>query len=170
MRKISFALLLALVLAVAAAPPAAAAGFDTLVEHYEPIRLALLHDHLDGVAEHGSRLAHAARTLNRGFSTEKAGVAADDAEEARALLPRIAAAADGVGRADDLEAARDAFATLSARLIAYAELAGSDLAVGYCPMVKSSWLQPEGEVGNPYMGQKMAGCGKLEKAMAGEDE
>lgn len=31
----------------------------------------------------------------------------------------------------------------------------------YCPMVKRSWLQPEGDVGNPYFGRKMPGCGNV---------
>jgi len=162
-------LTLALVLAALAALPAAAAeeGFPALADHYESIRQALLHDGLDGVAEHGSKLAAAARELERGFSPGKAGVSAEDAEAARALLPRIAAAADGVGRAADLKAARESFTTLSERMIALAELAGADLTVGYCPMAKASWLQPDGQVGNPYMGQKMATCGTL-KQVAGE--
>jgi hypothetical protein len=41
-----------------------------------------------------------------------------------------------------------------------AKVSGDDLpVVMYCPMVKRSWLQPAGEVGNPYHGQKMANCG-----------
>jgi hypothetical protein len=161
-------LVLSLVLAAVAALPAAAAddGFPTLAQHYESIRQALLHDGMDGVAEHGSQLAAAARELERGFSPAKAGVSAADAEAARALLPRIAAAADGVGRAADLKAAREGFTTLSERMIALAALAGADLTVGYCPMAKASWLQPDGQVGNPYMGQKMARCGTLKQVAA----
>jgi len=162
-------LVLSLVLAAVAALPAAAAadeGFPTLAQHYESIRQALLHDGLDGVAEHGSKLAAAARELERGFSPTKAGVSADDAGAARALLPRIAAAADEVGRAADLKAAREGFTTLSERMIAFAGLAGADLTVGYCPMAKASWLQPDGQVGNPYMGQKMATCGTLKQVAA----
>jgi hypothetical protein len=155
---------LALVLAAAALPASAAEeGFPALAEHYEAIRQSLLHDSMDGVSRHGSQLAAAARSLDRDFTPAKAGVPAANAGEARELLGRVAAAADGIGRAKDLESARDAFTTLSERMISLAGLAGADLSVGYCPMAKASWLQPDGKVGNPYMGQKMATCGTLEK-------
>lgn len=165
MRKSILSLVLA-ALAVALPLPAAASddtGFDLLAGRYEPIRLALLHDTLEGVRGEAAELAKEALALEADFSGQRAGVAAADAAKTRALLGEIATRAGKLAKVDgDLAAARDGFAELSAPMIDYARLAGSKLAVGTCPMVGESWLQPEGEVGNPYMGQKMAGCGNLE--------
>ena len=34
-------------------------------------------------------------------------------------------------------------------------------AVAFCSMAQKVWLQPSGEIGNPYYGQSMAWCGKF---------
>jgi hypothetical protein len=155
----------ALVVAVLAVPALAAAPggvYADLVEHYQPVRDALLADTLDGVAGHAKAMAAAARDLHAGFSAEAAGVPAAQAAEVKAALPELARAADALAAAKDLAAARAAFGDLSEALVAWHEaVPGSELAVAYCPMAKASWLQPDGDVGNPYMGQKMAKCGKV---------
>lgn len=158
------ALLLAL-LAVGALPALAGGEgtFATLVEHYEPIREALLHDNLDGVPAHAEAMAATARALHDDFSAERAGVAADSADSVKAALPEIASAADDLAAAGDLEEARSAFGELSGGLVLYWQAGPSGdhgLMAGFCPMVDESWLQPEGELGNPYMGQRMPTCGK----------
>lgn len=56
MKKILMSVMI-LGLAAAAAPAAQASTFDRVLEHYEPIRLALLGDSLDGVAGHGRAIA-----------------------------------------------------------------------------------------------------------------
>ncbi len=33
--------------------------------------------------------------------------------------------------------------------------------VVFCPMAKKAWIQPEGEIGNPYLGQEMPTCGEV---------
>jgi hypothetical protein len=63
-----------------------------------------------------------------------------------------------------LKAAREAFKPLSKSLIKY--LADNKAGKGtyheaYCPMVKSSWLQTEKEVRNPFYGKSMLTCGEL---------
>lgn len=160
----TLALLSILVLALAAAPPALAAdgtAYDALTEHYEPIRQALLHDHLDGVSDHAEALADTAADLREDLSAERAGVPADKLAEVKVLLPKLEGAARKLAGAGDLEEARRVFGELSEPMVLYHELVpGDELVVAYCPMVEESWLQPDGDLGNPYMGQRMAKCGK----------
>lgn len=160
----------ALLLALHAAPALAgdAGVYADLVEHYEPVRTALLHDNVDGVAEHAEAIAATVRGLEKDFSAERAGVPAAEAAAVKELLPRIAEAADALAAAEDVGAARKTFGDLSTPLIRWHGLldgAVAGLAVGSCPMVEDGWLQPaQAELGNPYMGQAMATCGKLEQS------
>lgn len=144
---------------------AQADGYHALVTHYEEIRLALLNDTLDGVAAEAAALAEGARALAADFDAAKAGVPAEAAEEAEALLPKLATAGKAVAAAQDLEAARAAFGDLTEPMLRYRELAGdTDVKVVYCPMAGKAWLQKDGEtIGNPYYGQSMAECGTFQE-------
>jgi len=164
MRNTTICLLAALAAALLALPADAAGGggFAALAEDYETVRSALLHDTVEGVGPAARELAAEARSLAGDFSAARAGVPAAAAQEAKALLPKVASGARAVAAAKDLAAARAAFGELSAALIRLQELVpGSDLVVAYCPMAKASWLQPDDELGNPYMGQRMARCGSV---------
>lgn len=137
-------------------------AFAAIVHHYEAARLALLHDKTEGLGEHADEIKATAEQLAAKFSADQAGVPADKADAAKALLPEIAAAAGELAKAGDIAAARDAFYALSQPLVRYREMvAGDRPVVVYCPMAKKSWLQPEGEIGNPYYGQSMARCGEV---------
>jgi hypothetical protein len=84
------------------------------------------------------------------------------AEDVRDLLPELSEAATALSAATTLDAARDAFYDLSKPLVRWRKAAvGDKLVVAYCPMAKRSWLQPEGELGNPYYGQSMLRCGEV---------
>ncbi len=134
--------------------------FAVVVAHYETARLALLEDRSDGVAEQGGAIATALRTLRADFSTEAAGVDVDQGDAARSLMDELIVAADALAAAEDLTASRDAFFALSKPLVRFRAIATGDRPiVGYCPMAKKSWLQPRGELGNPYHGLAMAECG-----------
>jgi hypothetical protein len=77
---------------------------------------------------------------------------------------RIAQAAKAVADAADLKTAREAFGPLSDAVIAAAQADGKNLAgvkLGFCPMVKRSWLQKDAKVRNPYYGSSMLECGEL---------
>lgn len=153
---------LMLLLATLATPALAADdAYTAMTEHYETVRLALLDDTLDGLAEGARAIEATARELSGHFSPERAGVPAEAAEDARALLPEIAARAEALAQVPDLEAAREALGELTKPLVRYRKLAGAtDVQVAYCPMAKKSWLQKdETEIGNPYYGQEMPGCG-----------
>ena len=61
-----------------------------------------------------------------------------------------------------MTAAKNAFAALSNRMIAFRAKSSSEgPIVVYCSMEKKSWLQPKGAVSHPYVAQSMRGCGEV---------
>ena len=149
---------------LAFAPSLWAAGattFDTLMEHYEPIRLALLEDSLDGVNAHGKAIAAELRSLESDFSAERSGASGDAVEVVREKLDEMIAAADTIAAAPSLEAARDGIYDLTKPLVRWRQgvPANGRPKVAYCSMYKRSWLQPGDEIGNPYGG--MPRCGEI---------
>jgi len=164
MKSLSLAAVAVLV-AVAVPVHAADDAFATMTGDYETIRLALLNDTLDGVAASARAIETTARELAADFDAEAAGVPAESAEDAAALLPEIAETAGDLAAAGDLESARDALGELTEPLVRYLKLTGAtDVVVAYCPMVAKSWLQKKDDetIGNPYYGQEMPGCGFFE--------
>lgn len=142
-----------------------AEAYGAMIQHYEQIRLALLNDRLDGVADQAAALERQARTLADDFDAQGAGVPAQAAGEAEGLLPEVASAAEAVAAAEDLKAARAAFGELTKPLLRYRELTGdTEVKVAYCPMAGKAWLQQDDEtIGNPYYGQSMAECGTFQE-------
>jgi len=126
--------------------------FDELMKPYDHIRLALIDDSLDGVADEAQAIHLAA----------KENVAGGEAPEVRELLPAIAEHAEELADSTELADARAAFYELSKVLVRYrARVGGERPVVVYCSMAKKSWLQPAGEIGNPYHGPSMESCGEV---------
>jgi hypothetical protein len=150
-----------LIVMLGAAAIAGASTFDTVMEHYEPVRLALMGDSMEGVNEHGAAIAAELRELKTDFSADEAGVSGEAASVVQDKLDAMIAAADGIAKASSLQAARDAFYQLSMPLVRWHDGVSEDSrpAVAYCPMHKKSWLQPDGQIGNPYGG--MPRCGEI---------
>lgn len=122
----------------------APAGFDAVLGHYEMTRKALVSDTVAGILDHAAAIQKLAKSAP-----------AD-------LAPQIAEAAKKLSAAKDLNTARDAFYELSKPMVRWREAAGSKAnVVAYCSMTKRSWLQPKGEIGNPYYGKSMATCGEV---------
>jgi hypothetical protein len=136
-------------------------SFDTVINHYEPIRLALLEDSTNGVAEHGKAIASELKALQADFSHERVGASHESMMVVKERLPGMIAAAEFLAKAESLEAARSAFYDLSVSLVQWREgVTGEGRpSVAYCSMHKKSWLQPGEKIGNPYGG--MPGCGKI---------
>jgi hypothetical protein len=128
---------------------------------YEPVRQALLADTMKDVNANGREIAAELRALEADFSAARAGASGETAKALQAQLPTMIAAADALAGAGGLQAARDAFYELTKPLVRWREgvAAASRPAVAYCPMHKRSWLQPDGEIGNPYGG--MPRCGEI---------
>ena len=164
-KKDAVILSLAMLSLVALTPLAAAddsSTFTALNANYEAIRVALLNDNMKGVSNNASAIEESATKLHQNFSASHAGVSAEGAAACEALLPEISKAAGRLAKATDIEAAREAFGELSKPMVRYREMvSGERPVVVYCPMAKKAWLQPEGEIGNPYYGQSMARCGNV---------
>ncbi len=154
-----------LVLVVSLAAIGAWAGgpssFDVVMEHYEPVRLALIGDSMDGVNAHGKAIAAELRALQSDFSPDRAGASGEALAVVEEKLSEMIAAADSIAAATTLEAARDGLYALSKPMVRWREgVTENDRpSVAYCPMHKRSWLQPGDEIGNPYGG--MPGCGSI---------
>ena len=117
-----------------------------LVDAAIAIQSALARDTMVGVAAQAKALRDAATALG------EPGAA-------------IAAAAADLGIQSTIADARREFGAMSEALVASiksgAVALGSGNRVGYCPMVRKSWLQKDGPVANPYYGAKMLTCGEL---------
>ncbi len=153
-----------IVLTIVAGGPLGTAGattFDEVLEHYEPIRQALLADSMDGVNANGRAIASELRSLEADFSAERVGASGDVAAVVEEKIDEMIAAADAIATAESLEAARDGIYALTKPMVRWRQgVTGSGRpAVAYCSMYKRSWLQPDGEIGNPYGG--MPGCGEI---------
>jgi hypothetical protein len=129
-----------LTVAIAAVLPLMAS--TSLFTGYESVRQGLLKGSLQDVQKSALQLA-------------------SDAEKAK--NPAIASQAKAVASSADLNKARAAFAPLSEEMIKVRSATKGDRpAVYYCSMVKKSWLQEKGKVGNPY-DPSMPMCGTLKE-------
>jgi uncharacterized protein DUF3347 len=131
-----------------ALPARAADSISAVLTPYFRIQTALVDDRIDTVKSDALLVAQEAGGLG-------------------ASGKPIEAAATTLSQASDIGAAREAFGRLSDAVIAYADATktspGTDVATVYCPMVKKSWLQKNGEVRNPYFGKAMPSCGEKKK-------
>ena len=122
---------------------AASAGETKLFAQYENTRQALLDRSLEKVQVAARALAETAR-----------------AERQNAIAER----ADALANAANLKGARDSFAMLSEELIRFRDdRSGRRPDVVYCSMEKKSWLQPKGDIPNPYLDASMRSCGYIRK-------
>lgn len=130
---------LCLLLLLPAAPSAAGQLAARAFEPYEAVRAALSSDKLDGIAARAAALAPLAGEL-----------AGADARTA----------AERLGNAADLKAAREAFGALSKLLVPkFREAKLPGVYAFECSMVKLPWAQRGERVQNPYMGKAMLTCG-----------
>lgn len=157
--------LLALGMVVTTASAGLAQGstaFDRMTAHYERIRQALLHDSTDQVATAAARIGDVLEALEANLDETAAGIRPGSGDDLRALLPAIRAAAADLAGAENIAEAREAFGAMSKAMVRYRQLTPEpELAVAFCSMAQQVWLQPKGEIGNPYYGQSMARCGEI---------
>ncbi|MBV9067858.1 MAG: efflux RND transporter permease subunit [Acidobacteria bacterium] len=117
---------------------------EPLFPKYEAVRQALLANDAAVLKKRSNELAAAADESNQ---------------------PSVASDAKHVAGASDMETARHAFGQLSDAMIAYrtASREKPKPQIVYCSMAKHSWLQPQGEVTNPYYADAaMRGCGEIQ--------
>lgn len=162
-RKLSMATGMLLLLAgLAFADEPAPSGYHEMASHYEAIRLALLDDSMDGVETHAEALELKAAAMRLNLSAELAGVLAADVESGAEALAAIETSASRLAKATSLDQARNEFFVLTRPMAKYRKLIDdASTLVAYCSMAQKAWVQPKGELGNPYMGQKMPRCGEV---------
>jgi hypothetical protein len=130
---------------------------------YEQIRQALLFDTTEGVAEQAGAIVRWAENGAADRGTEAGGVCDAGASECGTIMDEISTAAVRLGSAGSLDASRQAFGELSRAMVKLRGTLGEGPkpVVAYCSMADKVWLQPKGELGNPYYGQSMATCGEI---------
>lgn len=147
---------------VVGAEEASSTPYLEMSSHYQAIRLALLGDSMGGIVEHAKSIEKQAGGLLTNFEAAKTGVPEGDVAVLEAALQEIESAASKLSAAGDLTSAREAFFALTKPMAKYRKLAGDDeTIVAYCPMAQKAWIQPEGEIRNPYLGQEMPTCGEV---------
>ena len=149
--------------ALEALPEEAAAALADALEATFRIGRRLARDNASGLERNAERIAEA---LGRLTDTRIPGAPRfwhehDGADRARRVARELA-------RAKGLEAARPLFADLSIALAGVLEATGAPRSVGpveklHCPMFREGqggavWIQPRGEVRNPFLGSEMPGC------------
>ena len=161
MRKLVILCSLAISLAWGTSFATPSATFESISGHYEAVRQALLYDNVEGVAGHAGKIEKLAAVAIDAESGD-AAVCSDPAGTCDEFMPEIQQAASRLQSAESLEDSREAFGELSRALVKYRqEIDGPKPVVAYCSMAQKVWLQPKGEIGNPYYGQSMATCGEI---------
>lgn len=122
-------------------PASAFADTDHIFRSYEEARQALIKGSIPDIQKAAKHIAVSAHSADQHAIAEKAAA---------------------LEKENDLESARLAFAALTEEVIKYRETRCCDRpAVAYCSMEKKSWLQPAGEIGNPYVDASMRKCGEI---------
>lgn len=157
---------LALALNILVAGVASAASvqdnFEQLLGDYEGIRMALLQDTMEGVEGHAKSLGGHAESLLRHPASHEHESPEADVDKYTMALGTIVEVASGLASAKDLSSARSAMFELTKPMVQIRGLAGDETTlVAYCSMAGKSWLQEEGDLGNPYQGQEMPTCGEV---------
>lgn len=160
-RKIALALFLLSVLPLGATGnpgKCPACSFNAVQQPYDAVRLALTAGSLPAAKKEAAKLRTAAEA-EVGWAKTSTG----RGPELVKPFTNVAAAARMIERASSITDARRAFGESSEAMRAALKVAErDDFLVVYCPMVKLHWLQPKGEIRNPY-GAAMPNCGRVVK-------
>jgi hypothetical protein len=96
------------------------------------------------------------------YEKVRAALAVDNLENAKKAAADLGEEGAAISKADKIATAREEFSKLSEHAIQLA--AGqSGYYVVNCPMVRKDWVQPAGQISNPYAGQSMPTCGAIKK-------
>ena len=137
-----------------------AKAFDSAMQ---PILAAYLESHqglasdtLQGVVEQARSIEEAAKSL------DATHVAGEHADHYKTVPHKLGEAAAAMGKATDLEQAREALKGLSKPMAMWATMSKpKGINVVFCAMAKGSWLQRGDEIRNPYYGASMPKCGEI---------
>jgi hypothetical protein len=139
-----------------------------------PLSAAAQHDH--HADHHSATKAEQSDPVFAAYEDARQALMKGSLADLKTAARRIGAASHAAGQhklmelagdledAADLKTARSAFAALSSEAIKYRETRCCEKpVVAYCSMEKKSWLQPAGEIGNPYVDPSMKKCGEIKQ-------
>lgn len=95
--------------------------------------------------------------------------AAQNIADVEGEVVSIKAIAKAITESDDIEMQREKFSELTAEFVSYIKEngAGDKLFVQFCPMAFNNtggtWVSLSEEINNPYFGDKMLKCGRVEE-------
>jgi membrane fusion protein, copper/silver efflux system len=151
----------AVLLSATAAPASAAMeafneGMRPILADYLMIQDKLAADSTAGVAAQARSIARAASNLRTDDLT------GEHAAHLKEMPASLHEAAQGLSDATDIESARQGFRELSRPMAMWAAISQPPgVSVVFCSMAQASWLQPEGDIRNPYYGGDMHTCGQV---------
>jgi hypothetical protein len=161
-RKLALAVLLLFVLPIGGADnpgKCPACSFSAVQQPYDALRLALTAERLPAARKEATKLRTAAEA-----EVAWAKTARGRGPELAKPFTGVAAAAAKIEKTNSMTDARKAFGESSDALrIAMAIAERDDLLVVWCPTAKLHWLQPRGEIRNPY-GAALPNCGRVVKS------
>lgn len=118
------------------------------------------------------------KSIMASYSSIKDALVADDSETARQkakelmkMSPDMQRSAKAIAESDDLSEQRKYFSELSSMMYQMAKNGNLDAPIYWnnCPMALNgqgaNWLSMNEKIRNPYMGQKMPGCGSIQETI-----
>ena len=142
---------------------AAVKALAPVYDAYFEVRVALAADDLDGAGKAGAALSAAAGKVDMSLFTGQAHMRWME------LSKTLTRRSDGIAKAEDIDAARDAFFHLSKATIElhddFGHTGEGNFYLSFCPMARDGdgayWLQENDELRNPYYGASMLTCGSV---------
>ena len=143
---------------------AAVKALTPVYDAYFEVWVALAADDLDGAGKAGAALSAAVGKVDMTVFTGEGHMRWME------LSKRLAGRSDGIAKAKDIDAARDAFFYLSKATIElhddFGHTGDRNFYLSFCPMARDGdgayWLQENEELRNPYYGASMLTCGSVE--------
>ncbi|MDX1585464.1 MAG: DUF3347 domain-containing protein, partial [Balneolaceae bacterium] len=142
------------------------AHLDDLLNHYHNIKEALANDRLEEAKAHLADFKNEVTNAEEMSDHPRHETMHDEHHQAMISAVEIAS------RASNIDEFRQAFSGISEHLamaVQNQEYEGQTLFLQYCPMAidgkGATWLSTTREIQNPYMGQKMPGCGETKSEL-----
>ena len=134
-------------------------GIQGLLPDYMDVKNALVQDAFEKAKQEAKDLQEQVNSIEAGSLTDQ-------------QKQEIQSSINGLVTANNIEALRTSFAMLSKQLYSLAhgnDLTNKTLYWQHCPMAMNNqganWLSYEEQIQNPFMGQKMPKCGKVEETI-----
>src|SRR5699024_6453205 len=147
-------------------PDAFVAQLDQLVDAYLKVKAALTQDDLQTASSVASGLKEALSNIDMSLIKDD-----QQMEIWMTHLSALKKQIEAVEQAEGREEFRKKFAVLSGALAETLTTFGAErpLYIQFCPMARGKegayWVSEQEKIINPYMGQKMPGCGEVKKEL-----